>query len=120
MYMRTRTYCSFAYRAFSRDRRQDAGPQFAEKEDDSPLLDAKGINEIQQKVGSAYYYGRAIDSTIIPSLTSISAEQSQATERTKRDVNKLFDYLSVFPPSRRFNNPSVMAVAIADVPFSST
>ena len=27
---------------------------------------------------------------------------------------------SVVPPSRRFNNPSAMAVAIADVPFSST
>ena len=76
------------------------GPQFAEKEDDSPLLDAKGINEIQQKVGSAYYYGRAIDSTIIPSLTSISAEQSQATERTKRDVNKLFDYLATHPHAK--------------------
>ena len=52
---------------------------------------------IQQKVGSAYYYGRAIDSTILPSLTSISAEQSKATERTAADVTKLFDYLATHP-----------------------
>ena len=30
-------------------------------------------------------------------ITSISAEQSKATERTKSDVNKIFDYLATHP-----------------------
>ena len=73
------------------------GPQLPEPEDDSPPLDAKGINEIQQVVGSSLHYGRAIDSTILPALNSISAEQSKATERTRQDAKKLLDYLATHP-----------------------
>ena len=73
------------------------GPQLPEPEDDSPPLDAKGINEIQQVVGSSLCYGRAIDSTILPALNSISAEQSKATERTRQDAKKLLDYLATHP-----------------------
>ena len=74
-----------------------AGPQLTEPEDQSPPLDAEGINEIQQIVGSSLYYGRAIDSTILPALTSISAEQSKATERTREDAKKLLNYLATHP-----------------------
>ena len=73
------------------------GPQLPEPEDDSPPLDAKGINEIQQVVGSSLYHGRAIDSTILPALNGISAEQSKATERTRQDAKKLLDYLATHP-----------------------
>ena len=74
------------------------GPQLSEPEDDSPPLDAKGINEIQQVVGSSsLHHGRAIDSTILPALNSISAEQSKAAERTRQDAKKLLDCLATHP-----------------------
>ena len=77
------------------------GPQLPEPEDDSPPLDAKGINEIQQVVGSSLHYGRAIDSTILPAaLNGISAEQSKATERTRQDAKKLLDYFTKHHPAR--------------------
>ena len=60
-------------------------------------LDAKGINEIQQVVGSSLCHGRAIDSTTLPALTSISAEQSKATECTREDAKKLLDCLATHP-----------------------
>ena len=41
--------------------------------------------------------GRAIGSTILPALNSISAEQSKATERTRQDAKKLLDCLATHP-----------------------
>ena len=67
-------------------------------EDDSPPLDAKGINEIQQVVGSSLCCGRAIDSAVLPALNnSTSAEQSKAAERTRKDAKKLLDCLATHP-----------------------
>ena len=42
-------------------------------------------------------WSRAIDSTILPALNSISAEQSKATERTRQDAKKLLDCLATHP-----------------------
>ena len=71
------------------------GPQLTEPEDDSPPLDAKGINEIQQIVGSSLYYGRAIDNTILPAITSLSSEQSKATERTRARESPAYLFVSL-------------------------
>ena len=94
------------------------GPQLPEPEDDSPPLDAKGINEIQQVVGSSLHCGRAIDSTILPALNSISAEQSKATERTRQDAKKLLDYLATHPDAviRYVKSDMILHVHMATPP----
>ena len=94
------------------------GPQLPEPEDDSPPLDAKGINEIQQVVGSSLHHGRAIDSTILPALNSISAEQSKATERTRQDAKKLLDYLATHPDAviRHVKSDMILHVHTATPP----
>ena len=65
--------------------------------DTTKSLDAKGTNRIQQVVGSSLFYGRAIYSTILPGLSSISTEQAAPTERTNDDVTQLLDFLHTHP-----------------------
>ena len=41
------------------------------------------------------YYGRAVDSTILPSLSSLATEQAKPTTKTKATVMQLLDYLAM-------------------------
>jgi len=45
-------------------------------------------------MGMLLYYGRAVDSTILPSLTSLVTEQAKPTAKTKATVMQLLDYLA--------------------------
>ena len=49
-----------------------AKAQFAEPEEDLPILGTEEIKFIQAVTGTLLYYGRAVDSTILPSLSSLS------------------------------------------------
>jgi hypothetical protein len=40
------------------------------------------------------YYARAVDITILVALSSIAAEQAQATEQTEKHVHNLLEYLT--------------------------
>ena len=50
--------------------------QYAEQSDESPKLDKAGIKYVQQVAGTLLYYGRAVDTTILPALSSIASEQA--------------------------------------------
>jgi hypothetical protein len=62
--------------------------------DSSPQLDAKGIERVQQIVGSILYYARAVDMTVLMALSAIAVEQTKATTRTLGKCMQLFDYLA--------------------------
>ena len=47
--------------------------------------------------GSFLYYGRALDSTILPALNEIASAQAQPTEKTKQQAQQLMDYLATYP-----------------------
>ena len=49
---------------------------------------------IQDVTGTLLYYGRAVDSTILPSLSSLATEQAKPTVKTKAMVMQLLDYLA--------------------------
>ena len=66
-------------------------------EDTSPKLKDKDVNIVQQVVGVCLYYGRAIDDTILPALSSIASEQTIATENTMKKIIHLMDYLATHP-----------------------
>jgi hypothetical protein len=49
---------------------------------------------IQDVTGTLLYYGCAVDSTILPSLSSLATEQAKPTVKTKAMVMQLLDYLA--------------------------
>ena len=71
--------------------------QYAPLPDTSPTLDPKGTKRIQSIVGSLLYYARAIDSTLLPSLNSIGAQQSAPTAATHQRCKCLLDYVATYP-----------------------
>ena len=70
-----------------------ASAQEPVKHDNTPKLAPDRINRIQQIVGTIMYYARAVDVTTLVALSSIAAEQAQATEQTEKHVHQLLDYL---------------------------
>jgi hypothetical protein len=66
--------------------------QYAEQSDGSPKLDKADIKYIQQVAGTLLYYGRAVDPTILPTLSSVASEEAAPTERTMERVKQLLDY----------------------------
>ena len=65
--------------------------------DESPLLDAKGKLRVQQVVGSFLYYGRAVDLTILTSLSEIASQQAAPTQKTMERVDQFLDYMATNP-----------------------
>jgi hypothetical protein len=55
-------------------------------------LDATGIKQVQQIVGSILYYAQAVDMTGLMGLSSIAVEQTKATERTMGRCIDLLNY----------------------------
>ena len=68
--------------------------------DNTPPLCPKEKTKIQQIVGSFLYYARAIDATILPALSEISALQANPTEATKEKATMLLNYLSTHPNAK--------------------
>ena len=58
-----------------------------------PPLANKGIQKIQQILGSILYYAQAVDMTVLMALSSIASEQMKATEKntfTMCSTSRLF------------------------------
>ena len=60
-------------------------------------LEGKDINDIQSKIGTFLYDGRAVEQSILPALGEISIAQSKPTEKTKSELKMLMDYLATYP-----------------------
>ena len=45
-------------------------------------------------MGGVLYYARAVDSTVLPALSSIASEQASATEMTEKKAAQLLNYLA--------------------------
>ena len=80
--------------------------------DDTPLLNDKEKTRIQQIVGSFLYYARAIDSSILPALSEISAMQAHPTEATREKATMLLDYLATHPNATIRYNASDMILHV--------
>jgi hypothetical protein len=64
---------------------------------DSPVLTPQGKKRIQQVVGALLYYGRATDSTIMTSISSLTSQQATATEYTEAKLIHLLNYCATHP-----------------------
>jgi hypothetical protein len=66
-------------------------------QDDTPLLSTKQCTTIQKSTGSALYYSRAVDPTLLMPLNYIATEKTTATEKTQTTTSQLLDYLATHP-----------------------
>jgi hypothetical protein len=62
--------------------------------DSSLKLDKAGITKVQKIIGGILYYTRAINMTVLMTLSTIAAEQMIATKRTLERCTQLLDYLA--------------------------
>ena len=62
----------------------DTAAQDTIQDDVTAKIDEKRVKAIQQVVGGVLYYARAVDSTVLPALSSIASEQASATETTEK------------------------------------
>ena len=71
--------------------------QYAQQIDDSPFLNKEQTKYVQQVVGVFLYYARALDSTMLPALNKIGAQQAQPTQSIMKKVQRLMDYGNTYP-----------------------
>jgi hypothetical protein len=69
-----------------------AKTQYAESQDDSPLLNKEDTKHVQTVVGTLLYYARAVDSTILTALISLATEQAKPMQKMMEKVKQLLDY----------------------------
>ena len=58
--------------------------QDTKPDDIKAKIDEQRVKAIQQVVGGVLYYARAVDSTVLPALSSIASEQASATKRLRK------------------------------------
>ena len=70
-----------------------------EPEDMSIQLDANDIRHTKKIVGTALYYTRAVDPTMLITLSALSSEQTKDTENTaiRLPVTQFLDYCATYP-----------------------
>jgi hypothetical protein len=66
--------------------------QYPEDEDESSPLNKEETKYVQAVVGTLLYYWRAVDSTILTSLSSLTTKQAKPTQKTMETVKQLLDY----------------------------
>lgn len=52
---------------------------------------------VQRVTGSFLYYGRAVDATILTSLSSLASQQSNPTKKTLQQTHHFLDYMASHP-----------------------
>ena len=79
----------YASRSFSSNNSQAPIP-----EDDTARLDASGVLRVQRVLGCIFYYARAIDTPLLPTLTDIGSDQAKATKETRAATKKLLYFVA--------------------------
>ena len=68
--------------------------------DTTNKLNKPRINNIQRIVGAIFYYARAVDHTVLTSLSSVAGDQANATEQMEYQSQQLLDYLTMHPRAK--------------------
>ena len=91
--------------------------QYAANDDSAPL-DKPGTTRVQGVSGTFLWYGRALDSTILPALNEISNNQASPTVLTGKACDHLLDYLATHPDAIiRFYASDMILYVIADAAY---
>ncbi len=89
-----------------------AKTQYAKEDNESPPLSKEKTKYIQVVAGTLLYYARAVDATILPSLSSIATEQAKPTQETMKTVKQLLDYCATQEEAIITYNASKMILAV--------
>ena len=71
--------------------------EYTQQPDNSPFLSKEKTKYVQQVVGVFLYYARAIDSTMLPALSQLGAQQTQPTQLIIKKFQRLTDYANTHP-----------------------
>jgi hypothetical protein len=69
-----------------------AKTQYAESQDESPLLNKEDTKHVQAVMGTLLYNARAVNSTILTALRSLATEQAKPMQKMVEKVKQLLDY----------------------------
>ena len=95
-----------------------ATQQFAPLEDTTTTLPPSDKTRIQSITGTLLYYGRAVDSTILPAVNDIASTQARPTEQTVNKATMLLDYLKTYPQAKvRFYSSDMVLHADSDAAY---
>jgi hypothetical protein len=72
-------------------------PQLTPTPDNTDLLPPSTIMRIQEVVGALLFYVRAIDSTMLVSLSTIASQQFKGTQATAKALTRLLNYAAAHP-----------------------
>ncbi len=86
--------------------------QYAKAIDASPAATKNEEKYIRQVIGVLLYYGQAVDSTILISLSSLAAAQAKPTKQTLSLVKWLLDYAATNPDAILTYKKSNMVLAV--------
>jgi hypothetical protein len=89
-----------------------AKKQYATQELKAPLLDNKAKQFIQQVCGKFLFFGRAVDSTLLCSISAIASQSSKPIEDTIRQTLQLLDYLATQEDAVHSYHASDMVLAV--------
>ena len=67
------------------------------EEDKSPPLMPEQIKRVQNIVGTLLNYGRTVNSTLLTTLCTIAAQQSNGTQAVVESCHQLLDYVAMHP-----------------------
>ena len=83
-----------------------------------PPLNDKGIKRFQGIVGSLLYVGRAVNKTLLVSLSAIGDQQASSTEETAAAIEQLLNSVATYPDDGiLFRKSDMILAAHADTGF---
>jgi hypothetical protein len=89
-----------------------APTQLTDPIDNSAPLDASGLTRLQEIIGTFLYYGRAIDSTMLVALGTLSSQQSKGTQATAQATTQLLNYCATHPDATLQYTASAMQLHV--------
>eukprot|EP00543_Licmophora_paradoxa_P016971 CAMPEP_0202474320 /NCGR_PEP_ID=MMETSP1360-20130828/92320_1 /ASSEMBLY_ACC=CAM_ASM_000848 /TAXON_ID=515479 /ORGANISM="Licmophora paradoxa, Strain CCMP2313" /LENGTH=231 /DNA_ID=CAMNT_0049101437 /DNA_START=1074 /DNA_END=1765 /DNA_ORIENTATION=+ len=94
--------------------------QYTNSPDTSPALDLDDKKCVQEVLGTLLYYARAIDSTIVPDIGTITTQQANPTRKTIEAVTQLLNYFAIHPNAIvRYRKSNMILHACGDASYLS-
>jgi hypothetical protein len=94
--------------------------QYEPEADTSDKLDDMGKKRIQEILGTLLYYARAVDPTLLVTVSSLARQQKAPTVKTMAAVNHLLDYCATHPNAvTRFHASDMVLHVESDASYLS-
>ena len=94
--------------------------QYEPDADTSEKLDANGKKRIQEVLGTLLYYARAVDPTLLVTVSSLARQQKDPTVKTMDAINHLLDYCATHPNAvTRFHASDMVLHVESDASYLS-